>query len=200
MVAREGSREMIWTRVHLERSGRSGWPYIELFHVAAALAEQRQRALLIGAGGGVLARQLASCYPGIGLDVVELDPAVIELADVFFGLRRVPGVQVHQGDGAAFLAAASPATWDLILVDAYGAGTLPDDFATRRFFADAREALCPGGAFAFNVVGALAGDSPVRTVARAARTAFEEVRLLPVVERDEVFSGQTTRNVVVVAR
>jgi hypothetical protein len=57
MVARDGNSELVWTRVALKDSTVSGWPYVELFHLAPALARQCTRALFIGCGGGVGVRQ-----------------------------------------------------------------------------------------------------------------------------------------------
>ena len=41
MVASDADGELVWTRASLQDPSESGWPYVELFHVAAALAKQR---------------------------------------------------------------------------------------------------------------------------------------------------------------
>jgi spermidine synthase len=86
------------------------------------------------------------------------------------------------------------------IIDAYGAVDLAPGFADASFFADLRRTLRPGGAFAFNVVGALAGDGPVRQIERAARRAFGDVRLVPVLDAGEAFSPFAVRNVVLLGR
>src|SRR6516164_3594612 len=50
MVARDRGtrREMVWSRARIEDPSRSGWPYVDLFHVAAGLAGRRERALFVG--------------------------------------------------------------------------------------------------------------------------------------------------------
>jgi spermidine synthase len=198
MVASDGSSELVWTRVALEDSTRSGWPYIDLLHLAPALAKRRRRALFVGSGGAVSVRQFASAYPGIAIDLVECEPAVIELARAWFDLSAIPRVTVHIADGAAFIRAAAPCTWDIVVIDAYDASTFATEFADERFLAAVRAVLRPGGALACNVIGPLAGAGPVRQFVSAARTVFDTVRIVPVVELNEPFSGDALRNVVVV--
>ncbi len=199
MLARDRTTgaEMVWTRASIAEPSRSGWPYVDLFHVAAALASRRERALFIGCGGAVAPRRFAETYPGIALDVVESDPAVVALARTHYAIDEVPRLAVHVADGVAFVREAACATWDVAVIDAYDAGDLASGFGTHSFFASLERALRPGGAFAFNVVGALDGGA-VQGVVAAAASAFDDVRVVPVMVPGEAYSPRTVRNVVVV--
>jgi spermidine synthase len=199
MIATSGEDELVWTRAALTDPSRSGWPYVELFHVAAALAAERRRALFIGCGGAVALRQFASAYPGIALDLVESEPAVVELAREWYALDSIPNLAVHVADGVAFIEAAAPASWDVVVVDAYDAESCSARFARRSFFASLRSSLRRGGGMAFNVIGALSSDGPLRAIVRAARAELDDVRLLPVIGADEHFAVDALRNVVVIA-
>ena len=199
MVARDllSGREMVWTRAALEDANESGWPYVDLLHVSAGLARQRERALFLGCGGAVGPRQFAMSYPGIAIDVVEPAAPVIALAREFFALDDIPRLAVHHAEGTAFLR-ASRDFWDIVVVDAYECDELGEGMGGRRFFRMLREHLRPGGAFAFNVVGALDGSGAVRSVVRAATSEFDDVRLLPVMTPRERYDRATRRNVVVI--
>jgi spermidine synthase len=199
MVARDlrSGREMIWTRAGLEDAARSGWPYIDLLHVAAGLAHRRERALFLGCGGAVGPRQFAVCYPGIEIDVVEPESHVIELARSFYALDEIPRLTVHRADGATFLESASR-SWDIVVVDAYDGDALGMGLSGRRFFQSVRDRLCSGGTFAFNVVGALDGSGPIGSLIDAATSVFHDVRLVPVMTSTEQYAASTVRNVVVV--
>lgn len=192
----DGGRELVWTRASLAEPSRSGWFYVELFHLAAARARHRGRALFIGCGGGVGVRRFAEVYPGLALDVVELDARVLDLASRWFGLGDIPGVTAHLADGAAFVASAAPATWDIAVIDAYDGVSLAAPLATEAFFFALRRSLRPGGAAAFNVIGALDGRGDVARVARCFKRAFGDVRLVPVLDPGEAYSPDARRNVV----
>lgn len=199
MVANDGKSELVWTRVALDDSTRSGWPYVELLHLAPALAKQRTSALFIGSGGAVALRQWARAYPGIAIDVVERDPAVIDLARAYFDLEAIPNLRVFIADGSAFVRSAAAAAWDIVVIDAYDASTFDAEFAAPHFLAALHRGLRPGGAVACNVIGTLTGSSAVQSFVAAARATFDDVRSVPVVELGERYWGETLRNVVVVA-
>ncbi|HEV8548587.1 MAG TPA: hypothetical protein VGQ57_06155, partial [Polyangiaceae bacterium] len=119
MVASEGGQELVWTRAALDDGARSGWPYVDLFHVALGLAQGRSNALFVGYGGGVAVRQFARRCPGMHIEVVERDARVVELARTWFELGCVPDLSLHIADGAEFVAQAPPGSWDVAVIDAY---------------------------------------------------------------------------------
>lgn len=199
MVASRAGRALVWTRAELADAARSGFPYVDLLHLAATLSGGRGRALFIGCGGGVAVRQFVARYPGIAVDVVEHEPSVLELAREWFGLSELPGVRVHVADGHRFVLDTAPHRYDIVVVDAYDAGGIASDLTGAPFFRAVSRALAPGGAAAFNVIGTLEGDGIARALEDAAESAFDDVRLVPVLGRAEAYSPETLRNVVLVA-
>lgn len=200
MVAVDGGGELVWSRVPLDAPDRSGWFYVDLLHLAATRAAERRRFLFVGVGGGVVLRQFARVYPGAKLDAVEHDPRVVDLATRWFGLGAIPRLSVRVGDGVEAIARASPGTWDAVVIDAYDGSELAAGFEGRAFARSLRRALQPGGGVAFNVVGRLADDTVLKGVERALRSAFDDVRLVPVLDPGEAYSSTALRNVVVLAR
>jgi len=190
--------EMIWSKASLSDPSRSGWPYIDLFHLAAGLAHRRERVLFVGSGGAVGPRQFAAVYPGIQIDLVESDPTVIELARALYAIGEIPNLSLHVADGVSFVARAPPRSWDIVVVDAYDAGELASGFSARAFFARVNEVLRSGGTMAFNVVGSLDGDRRVRAVADAATKELRDVRLVPVMTPNEAYDASAVRNVVII--
>ena len=197
-----GGSELVWTRVELADATKSGWPYIDFFHLAAAAARQRRRALFIGAGGAVALRQFASVYPNIELDVVEREPAVIELSRRWFDLGATPNLRVWLDDGADFVeraAASGEKRWDIAVIDAFDATEISKPFTERRFFSALRRVLDPGGAIALNLIAPLAAPSPLHAVLRTLETEFPRWRVVPVVSAHED-SLHARRNLVVIAQ
>lgn len=201
LVAADGGGELVWTRAALLDPARSGWPYIELLHLAAVLARARRRALFIGCGGAVALRQFASVYPGIQLTLVECEPAVIELAREWYALDGIPHLRVVVADGAEHVQRAAEGSWDVVVVDAFDASHVAGNttWAQPAFVEALARTLAPGGAVAINVIGTLAGPGPVSEVARALSAGLRDVRLVPVLEIDEAYAPEALRNVVVVA-
>lgn len=110
-------------------------------------------ALVVGYGSGMTAGALLASDDVGRVDVVELEPAVYEAADRFFGpVNGRPDVdpRVHRrvGDGRTVLLHADQ-QWDIVISEPpnpWVAGVA--DLFTADFYAAARERLAPGGLFA----------------------------------------------------
>ncbi|MGH8798287.1 MAG: fused MFS/spermidine synthase [Caldimonas sp.] len=112
--------------------------------------------LMIGLGGGSIAKFCHRHLRGTRIDVVEINPQVIALRDTF----RVPAdsarFRVIEADGAAFLRSATT-RYDVVLLDAFGAHGLPRRLGTQRFYDDSLDALEPGGVLVSNFHSAAPG-------------------------------------------
>ena len=90
--------------------------------ILAAVATARldtavEDVVLVGLGGGALATALQALLPSVNIRVVELDEAVVDVAERWFGFSRA-GVDVTVGDGlAAFDDAAAAAAADVVVID-----------------------------------------------------------------------------------
>ena len=119
-----------------------------------------RRALFLGAGAFGMPNELSRELPGAHVDVVEIDPAVIEAGKRFFQLDAHPRVHAHAGDARRFLLLhqAPEHRWDLIFGDAYnGLRAIPGHLATREFFQLVHDRLTDEGAFVMNVITAVQG-------------------------------------------
>lgn len=202
MVACENGAELVWTRASLRDASASGWPYVELLHIAALQAKARRRALFVGCGGAVALRQFANLYPGLAIDLVEREARVVELARAWYGLGDIPGLTVHVADGASFAEHAAASSWDVAVIDAFDASNTsdaPQPLLRAPFFAALQRLLRPGGALAVNVIGTLDGHGPVRDVGACLMRWFRRVRVVPVMRADEDFAPSALRNVVLIA-
>src|SRR5262245_12026275 len=59
---------------------------------------KQEKVLIIGLGGGSMIHFLKHYDPNVKVDVVEIDPAVVKVADKFFGVRSEGNVNVINKD------------------------------------------------------------------------------------------------------
>jgi spermidine synthase len=118
---------------------------------------QPRRVLIVGLGGGAIVRFLTHHEPHVQIDAVEIDPAVVRLADRYFGVRSGGNVRVHTADAVRFVESTAD-RYDLILMDAFlrpssdtDATGVPTRLKTLAFLDRLKQALAPGGIVAFNV-------------------------------------------------
>ena len=133
----------------------------------------------MGLGGGSVAKSYAA--DGWRVDAVEIDPVVTELAHAWFGLTTAEAT-VHHDDGRRFLAAQPPATYDLVVMDAFGSSTIPFHLVTEEVFALIATRLAPGGLLAMNIESVGWRSPLVHAIAGTAAQVFAHVRVLPIAE------------------
>lgn len=145
-----GRDGVIQSRVNPEDPLDLRLQYTRAAMLAWALVPSPRRVLIIGLGGGAMPRYFHHVLPGAHIDVAELDPAVHQVAERYFGLPTDERLEVHVGDGRAFVKQA-PQKWDLIVLDAYGDSDIPRHLATAEFLAEVKAHLSVGGVVSGNV-------------------------------------------------
>lgn len=125
--------------------------------------------LMVGLGGGSVAKYVYHQFPEAKIRVLELDPQVLAIARQCF---LVPPddvrFQVIVGDGAEYMTRRE-ARADLIMVDGYDAESHVEELATREFYGHCRDRLLPGGVLVVNLWG---GDRQFNEVLKRIEDAF----------------------------
>ncbi|RMH05480.1 MAG: spermine synthase, partial [Nitrospirae bacterium] len=122
-------------------------PYSQMMMAALGLTPQPQYGLILGHGGGSLAKWLARYWPELELDVVEMDPSVVKAATRFFAYRPPPNHHIYEQDARVFLQTTGQ-RYDIIWVDVFARHLIPFHLTTREFFAELRNHLTPHGVVA----------------------------------------------------
>jgi spermidine synthase len=202
-----------WRELKFDRSSQSGmlksdplrsmYAYTDAFHLAAVYRPGLKRVLFIGAGGTTGPKQFRSFYPNAQIDVVEIDPAVIEVARRYFSFKPDAHTEVTVRDGRRFLMTTRN-QYDAIIVDAYYADSIPFHVTTVEFMRLVKRRLNPGGVALFNVIGSLTGkDSQlVRSEYKTIGRAFRSCAVFPILQEGEgagTLSPTEIRNVILVA-
>jgi spermidine synthase len=112
-----------------------------------------ERVLMIGLGGGSLAKFIRKHREQTHITVVEIDPRVIAAARGQFELPpNDTTLDVIEADGALYVR-QHPASADVILLDGFDAGNQVAALATQTFYDACRRALKPGGILVVNLWG-----------------------------------------------
>ncbi|MBH0200462.1 MAG: fused MFS/spermidine synthase [Nitrospira sp.] len=152
-------------------------PYSQMMVSSLALVTEPKRGLILGHGGGSLAKWLARFRPELELDIVEFDPAVARVAETFFDYRPPATHHVSVKDGRAFLNGTDH-TYDVMWIDAFARDMIPFHLTTVEFFFLVRAHLNPGGVVAVN----LASSGREGDLARASAVVQTMTRAFPVIQ------------------
>ncbi|MFN0075043.1 MAG: fused MFS/spermidine synthase [Prosthecobacter sp.] len=155
-------------------------------------------ALFIGAGAFGMPENVSREFSDAVVDVVEIDPQVIEVGRKFFKLDEFPRVNAHAGDARRFLLQHGGKKWDLIFGDAYnGIRQIPPHLATREFYQQIADHLEPQGVFIMNLIAAVTGPKSELTSGMLAtlRKVFPSVEIFDV-EALSHYPREQARNVI----
>lgn len=163
------------------RPGRDDCVEMACFRVMLAALSQSaalQRILMIGLGSAVIPRFVRAFVPESRIDVVEIDPLVVDVAERFFDLHRDERLRVHIADGRQFLTDCDD-RYDAIVLDGHGLHGVVSHLSTREFFTLVGAALRPEGTIVGNVWGPAANLEFDRTIATYL-ASFARVHVLEV--------------------
>lgn len=160
------------------------------------LVPNARRLLAIGGGGFAFPKFVAEKHPGVVTDVVEVDPAVIDIARRWFFLDEACELQRRGGgelnvicaDGREVLGNVAPSSYDVIVLDAFVRDAPVRTLATVEAFRAVHQALSPHGVLLANVVPDEndPGNVFLRSVAAGLAATFAHVEITLVVDHQNV--------------
>ena len=156
-----------------------GVPHTGLYYDWAELVPilRCRNVLILGLGGGEMARVIHAVRPGTLITAVENDERVIQLARTHFP-ENLKGVEVIVGDAWEFVESTRAERYDAVIVDVFDGMDIPERFYSTEFFSSASRCLSSWGAVIMNV----APVSLVQQVGASMRLAgLESIIAFPVV-------------------
>ncbi|MFB6297609.1 MAG: spermidine synthase [Salinirussus sp.] len=153
--------------------------YTRYFHLPFLMRDDIDRVLFVGGGGFSGPKRFLREYD-VTVDVVEIDPAVVDVARRYFDVPDSPRLNVRVGDGRRFLRQTNR-TYDLIVLDAYRADRVPYQLTTVEFMRLAASRLDGEGILLANLISATEGGGSgfYRAEYRTVRRVFPQVYSFP---------------------
>jgi spermidine synthase len=117
-----------------------------LHDLARAYAPKTEDVLCIGMGVGIVPMSFARA--GVKVDVVEINPDVVPLAERFFNFDSTK-LKLHIQDGRYFVNRTQK-KYNALILDAFLGDSCPSHLMTREAFASMRNVLTPDGVLVIN--------------------------------------------------
>jgi spermidine synthase len=143
----------------LNNPDRNVFPYTEYFHLPFLLNSKVTNALFIGGGGFTGPKSFLEHYANVTVDVAEIDPEVIRVAEQYFGVNATnPRLHIYNQDGRMFLQQTKE-KYDLVILDAYSKSYVPFHLMTEEFFRLLANHLTTNGTVVSNLIAQSSGSS-----------------------------------------
>ena len=144
---------------------------------------QPQRVLMIGLGGGSLAKFVYRHLPSVHITVIESQPRVIAAARQYFHVPPDDSrFRVELAEGSRWVA-AHPRSCEVLMVDGYDAHEQVSELSSEDFYADARAALTDDGIL---VVNLWSSDFRLDAYVQRIERVFDAVACVPAERRGNV--------------
>ena len=149
--------------------------YTDYFNLAYVFNPDIKSVLFIGGGGFSGPKQFLAYYPEVKIDVVEINPDVVQVAKEYFSVRDDPRLRIFVEDGRTFLERSG--SYDLIVLDAYSKSYVPFHLMTLEFLESLSGRLNPGGVVVSNLIASFIGDTSdlMRAEYKTMSSVFSEV-------------------------
>ncbi len=118
--------------------------------------DEPHEVLMIGLGGGTIAKFMLHQFPDCRLKVVEFRSSVLKVARSHFGLPFDPRLKIKIGCGAQHVLQQSREhgeLYDLMMIDAYDDDGMAPEVSSERFFDNCRTLLTKDGLLVINLWG-----------------------------------------------
>lgn len=113
-----------------------------------------KKVLVLGLGGGTVAKLIQEDFPDCMMTGIEIDPKVIELGRKYFGLGEIPNLKVVIGNAIDLINEPSflihHSNFDLIIVDLYLGQEFPQEAEGDEFLEGLKKIMAKDGLGIFN--------------------------------------------------
>lgn len=164
--------------------------YTKLVFSGLLINDRPDSILIIGLGGGVIPRALNRYFPEAKIDVVDIDPDVLDVAEKYFLFKTGEYISTHISDGRAFvedkIRSNLHVKYDMIILDAFDSSSIPGHLLTKEFLGLVARIMNPEGVIVANV---LSDSRLFHSIIKTYRKVFG---------RCYVFIGEQAKNAVLV--
>ena len=162
--------DAIQSSIRLDRPDELALDYTRAMMAFLLFQPQPREVLMIGLGGGSMARYIHQRMPGTRTTVVEINAKVLAAARSMFQFPADDArLKVEIACGADYLAGHAESA-DVLLVDGFDDGKQPAVLCTQTFYDAAYAALNPGGMMAVNF---MAGEKKLDAYLQRIEQSFD---------------------------
>ncbi len=159
-----------FTQNTIDKDGSSLSSYTYILEALSQLIIP-ENALVLGLGGGIVPTKLNN--RGFKVDVVEIDPSTLKIAESFFQFKK-KDMNFFFEDARTFIKNC-PRKYNLIIIDLFFADGVPEHLTTVEFYHDLRNCLNKNGIIVSNSVGDFSNSNTLNSVLFTFNKIFEDI-------------------------
>ena len=149
---RNQKRELAQGGIYVNAPDKLLLEYTQMAFISLAFLDREPRdALFVGLGAGAMPRYFNTHYPEVNVDIAEIDPDILTVAQKYFSFRENETMKVHIDDGRLFIKRVKK-KYDVIFLDAYQNDYIPFHLTTVEFLREVKGKLKEDGIVVSNIL------------------------------------------------
>ncbi len=161
--------------------------YTKYYDIANEILPKPKKTLMIGGAAYSYPQYFLKKYPGVLMDVVEIDPKLTELAKEYFSLKEDDNLNIYHQDARIYIN-NNQKKYDIIYGDAFASHySVPHHLTTWEFNNMIHDSLNNEGVYIMNIISSLEGSKSKYLQAQynTIEDIFSEVLVFPVIDKDD---------------
>ncbi len=179
--------------------------YTNYFPLGFIFNPTAKKVLFLGGGGFSGPKYFLKTHPNVTVDVVDIDPVVIDVAKKYFDVNSSdPRLKIYNEDARDFLSSTNQ-KYDIIVLDAYSKTSVPFHLMTLEYYQLLYNRLTtPNGVIVSNQLGSLDQEQDTSKLYRAVYKTISQVFSSAAVyifpfDNDVVHDYDVVQNIILVA-
>jgi spermidine synthase len=149
--------------------------YTSFFPTGLLFNPNAEDILFAGGGGFIGPKAFLSAFPKMNIDVVELDPVVIDAAKRYFNIHDNDAMlKIYNYDARDFLSKSPDDKYDIVFLDAFSKNNVPFHLMTLQYYELLYKKLGSNGLVVSNQIASLEGG-PTSDLFRAVYKTMSQV-------------------------
>jgi spermidine synthase len=150
-VVRNQKREYAQGGIHVNAPDKLLFEFTQMGFVSLAFLDREPKEVLfVGLGAGAMPRYFSRHYPEATVDIAEIDPDMVAVAQRYFYFKENEKMRVTTEDGRMFVKRTKK-KYDLIVLDAYHNDYIPFHLTTLEFLKEVGSRLKENGIVVSNI-------------------------------------------------
>src|SRR5690606_21269328 len=123
------------------------FPYAKMVLSSLMVKDNPESILILGLGGGTLVHTYSTLFPQAKIKIVEIDQAVVDVAEEYFDYKDTDLISTEVVDGRVFIKREGlrGAKYDLVILDAFTGEYIPEHLMTTEFLQEVKRLLPDNG-------------------------------------------------------
>lgn len=167
---RNQKREFTQGGIYVNAPDKLLLEYTQMGFVSLAFLDRDPKdVLFVGLGAGAMPKYFTGRYPDAFIDIAEIDPDMVTVAQKYFFFKENQRMKSHVDDGRLFVKKTKK-KYDWIILDAYQNDYIPFHLTTLEFLREVKSKLKENGVVVANITSSFRNkffDSMVMTYKKA---------------------------------